>query len=241
MAGGARAHWLEWLVEVRSMVATGRKPDRGKVKCRIILCVVYPSTEDRGIDRIRVLSGTLAEALEFPSKPPSNRLPTRRPAAWIGVWIATLATAAIVTLVNPFGQHGTGAIYIATGGFTTAPLFKPSCPPPADCSLSGDSTYIIQDMTWSVWSSTEAVGSGTAVLDDCNPSCADGHIYHVPVVLTFSHPVKDCAAGGTRYFWSQVHDSYPSGLPAVFSGAYAPANPWVFTLLIGQAKQDCGS
>jgi hypothetical protein len=203
--------------------------------------VVHSSTEDRDIDRIRVLSGTLAEALELPSKSP-KWLRTRRPAVWIGVWIGTLATAATITLVAPFAQHVTGAIYIATGQFTSAtPLYKPSCPPDASCSLSGDSTYIIQDMTWSVWSSTEAVGSGTAVLDDCNPSCADGHIYHVPVVLTFSHPVKDCAAGGTRYFWSQVYDSYPSGLPALLSGANAPANPWVFTSLIAQARQDCGA
>lgn len=206
-----------------------------------MLYVVHPSTEDPDIDQIRVLSGTLAEALELPSKPPTW-LRTRRPAVWIGVWIGTLATAATITLVNPFTQHGTGAIYIANGQFTSAtPLYKPSCHPNGDCSLSGDSTYIIQDMTWSVWSSTEAAGRGTAILNDCNPSCGEGKLYHVPVVLIFSHPVKDCAAGGTRYFWSQVRDSYPSGLPAVFSGVNAASNPWVFTSLIAEAKQSCES
>jgi hypothetical protein len=127
-----------------------------------------------------------------------------------------------------------------------ARLNEPACH--TGCVLSGDATSILMNLTWSTWSGTEAVGTGTENLEDCIPNCAGGGQYRVPVIVTLSHPVKDCTAqygsgntalGGTRWFWSRASFSYPQGLPKVFQGANAPQNPWIFTPLIAQANQSC--
>ena len=138
--------------------------------------------------------------------------------------------------------------YLAAGQDTAGvPLHAPACT--SGCALSGDATSILEHMTWSSWTGTSAVGTGMEHLEDCSPTCAGGGQYLVPVVVTFSHPVKDCtgqygsgstALGGTRWFWSEASFRYPHGLPAALRGVNAPQNPWVFTALIAQAQQSCG-
>jgi hypothetical protein len=127
------------------------------------------------------------------------------------------------------------------------PLHEPACQ--AGCPLSGDATAILEHMTWTTWTATDAVGTGMEHLEDCTPDCAGGGQYLVPVIVTFSHPVKDCTAeygsgnatlGGTRWFWSQASFNYPQGLPKTLQGANAPQNPWIFSALIQQAAQSCG-
>jgi DNA-directed RNA polymerase specialized sigma24 family protein len=119
---------------------------------------------------------------------------------------------------------------------------------PANVWLSGDSTYQLENMTWQVWSSSEAIGTGTAGINDCQPNCAGGHLYHVPVRAVFSRPIHDCTAqsgqgrpalGGTRYWWSQADLTYPSGLPAALSGSSRPYGLWTFANVITSAKQSC--
>jgi hypothetical protein len=137
--------------------------------------------------------------------------------------------------------------FIAEGQNITEPsLHRPACT--SGCVLSGDATAILEHMTWSTWTGTVAVGSGMEHLEDCIPGCANGGQYLVPVVVTFSHPVKDCTAqygsgntalGGTRWFWSQAVFRYPQGLPKALQGANAPQDPWMFVPLIAQAKQSC--
>lgn len=119
---------------------------------------------------------------------------------------------------------------------------------PANVELAGDGTYELQNMTWQVWSGSQAIGTGTARIDDCNPSCAGGSWYSAPVQAIFSHPVHDCTAqygqgttvtGGARYWWSQVDLTYPSGLPAALSGPNQPYGLWVFSGLTSDAQQSC--
>jgi hypothetical protein len=94
-------------------------------------------------------------------------------------------------------------------------------------------------MRWSIWSGTEAVGTGTYKLDDCNPSCAAGHVYPVATVVTLSQPVKVCASSGTRWVWSHASFTFPDGLPQALQGQNAPQNPWTFSALITAARQTC--
>jgi len=102
-------------------------------------------------------------------------------------------------------------------------------------------------MTWGTWTGIEAVGTGTENIEDCVPDCASGGQHRVPVVVTFSQPVKYCAAagaaspaaGGTRWFWSRASFTYPQGLPKALRGANAPKDPWLFTPLIAQVKHSC--
>jgi len=117
-------------------------------------------------------------------------------------------------------------------------LHMPACA--TGCVLSGDSTAILDTMTWTTWSGTEAVGTGTYELDGCNPNCAAGPTYHVPTVVTLSSPVKACTSAGTRYFWTRATFRYPDGLPKALQGENAPQNPWVFSAVVTAAQQSCG-
>lgn len=92
-----------------------------------------------------------------------------------------------------------------------------------------------------MWSATEAVGTGTYKLDDCNPSCAAGVVSDVATVVTLSQPVKVCSLAGTRSFWSRASFAFPHGLPKSLQGDAAPQNPWVFSSVVTTAKQSCSS
>jgi hypothetical protein len=119
---------------------------------------------------------------------------------------------------------------------------------PVNVELAGDGTYELRNMTWQVWNSSEAIGTGTAFIDDCNPSCATGGWHHAQVRAVFSHSVHDCTAqygqgttvsGGARYWWSQVDLTYPAGLPAVLSGPNRPYGLWKFEGVASSAQQSC--
>jgi len=118
-------------------------------------------------------------------------------------------------------------------------LHMPVCA--TGCVLSGDSTAILDKMTWTTWSGSEAVGTGIYELDGCNPNCAAGPMYHVPAVVTLSNPVKACSSAGTRYFWTRATFRYPDGLPKALQGENAPQNPWVFSSVVTAAQQSCAS
>ena len=116
-------------------------------------------------------------------------------------------------------------------------LYRPTCN--SGCPLSGDSTAILDKMTWRTWSATEATGTGIYKLDGCNPNCAAGPIYPVATVITLSDPVKVCSPSGTRWFWSRASFTFPNGLPKALQGDNAPTNPWVFSAVAAAAKQSC--
>lgn len=116
-------------------------------------------------------------------------------------------------------------------------LYRPACN--SGCPLSGDSTAILDKMSWRTWSATEAVGTGIYKLDACNPSCAAGPVYSVATVVTLSNPVKACSSSGTRRFWTRASFKFPAGLPKALQGGSAPENPWVFSTVASAAKQSC--
>jgi hypothetical protein len=129
--------------------------------------------------------------------------------------------------------------FLAPGqDINAAPLYEPACTG-YGCSLSGDGTAVLYQITWTTWSATKAVGTGTYKLDACNPSCAAGPVDPVPAVVTFSQPVKVCSASGTHWVWSRASFTFPQGLPSAFQGQNAPTNPWTFTPLIAAAQQSC--
>jgi hypothetical protein len=133
-------------------------------------------------------------------------------------------------------------VYLAEGqDIRGKALYKPACR--SACALSGDSTAFLDRMTWTTWSAAKtgakAVGKGTYELNACDPNCAAGHVYHVPVVVTLTRPVKACSAKGSRWFWSRASFRFPHGLPKALQGPNAPLNPWTFTSLITEAHQSC--
>ena len=140
--------------------------------------------------------------------------------------LAAAPTGAATFLAAEQSLNGTLLHEPACGGF--------------GCALSGDSTAFLFHMTWSTWSGSEAVGSGSYKLDDCNPDCAGGHVYSVATVVTLSQPVKVCSSSGTRWVWSHASFTFPGGLPQALQGQNAPQNPWTFSPLIAAARQTCG-
>jgi hypothetical protein len=191
-----------------------------------------------------------------------------RPApATAGLIAAALAVAALVCIAAGVPALGASSGASATSARTATAahtgadtfiaegqniggtaLHEPACR--SGCVLSGDATSILSTMTWRSWTATAATGAGTENIEGCVPNCATGGQYRVPVVVTFSRPVKACPArtgtartgtarNGTRWFWSRASFSYPRGLPKALRGARAPTNPWTFTSVIAQARESC--
>jgi hypothetical protein len=143
-----------------------------------------------------------------------------------------------VTVTSQTVARTAHKVYLAEGqDIHGTVVYKPKCR--SGCALSGDSTAFLDKMTWETWSATKAVGAGIYELNGCNPNCAAGPVYKVPAEVTFSHPVKACVSGKTRWFWSRASFRFPKGLPEALSGDNAPKNPWTFSSLIDNARQSC--
>ena len=117
-------------------------------------------------------------------------------------------------------------------------LHEPACGG-SGCALSGDSTAFLSQMKWTTWSGSEAVGTGTYKLDDCNPNCAAGQVYSLATVVTLSQPVKVCSSSGSRWVWTHAFFIFPQGLPQPLTGSNPPQNPWTFSALATAAQQTC--
>ncbi len=145
--------------------------------------------------------------------------------------VASSTSAAVTAKSTP-------RVYLAEGQDVRGRLlYRPACK--SGCPLSGDSTAILDTMTWPTWSASNAVGTGTYELAGCDPDCAAGPVYKVPVVMTLSKPVKVCSSSGTRWVWSRASFRFPHGLPKALRGGNAPQNPWVFSSLVSAARQGC--
>ena len=136
-------------------------------------------------------------------------------------------------------QPTAASIFLAQGQDINGPLLHmPACGG-FGCALSGDSTAFLSGMTWSTWSATEAVGTGTYKIDGCNPSCAAGPVYPVATVVTLSDPVKVCSSSPDRWVWTRASFRFPHGLPKALQGGNGPENPWVFSAVAAAAQQSC--
>jgi hypothetical protein len=76
-----------------------------------------------------------------------------------------------------------------------------------------DAGQILNEITWSSWSPTEAIGAGTSTANDCEPSCAEGKDVISAVEIKLNKPVT--SESGKRVF-SQIEIQYdkvqPSGV-----------------------------
>jgi hypothetical protein len=94
-------------------------------------------------------------------------------------------------------------------------------------------------MRWSQWSTTKAVGTGIYYLNGCTPNCAKGRFYSVPIVVTFTNPVKACVNKSVRWYWTKATFRFTHGLPAPFRVTGAITNPFSFTGVAAAAKASC--
>lgn len=135
------------------------------------------------------------------------------------------------------GQSGP-QVFLAEGGDVRGTtVYRPACG--SGCPLSGDGTTALWNMTWTAWDSTQADGTGTEKIDDCNPNCAAGTLHAVAVRVALSRPVMVCASGQGTWYWTRVIFTWPNGLPAVFSGDNAPSNPFEYQGITAQQATSC--
>jgi hypothetical protein len=136
-------------------------------------------------------------------------------------------------------QKASGTYIASDSSLRGKPLYRPACRGVDDCALSGDSTAFLYRMHWTAWTTSKAVGTGTYLLNGCTPSCAAGKFFKVPIVVTFTNPVKACAGKSVRWYWTKASFRYPKGLPRELRGTNAPVNPWVFAGLAQDARASC--
>jgi hypothetical protein len=76
-----------------------------------------------------------------------------------------------------------------------------------------DAGQILNEITWSSWTPTEAIGAGTSTANDCDPSCAEGKDVISAVEIKLTKPVT--SESGKRVF-SNIEIQYdkvqPSGV-----------------------------
>jgi hypothetical protein len=129
-------------------------------------------------------------------------------------------------------------VFLAEGGDVRGTtVYRVGCA--SGCPLSGDGTTALWNMTWTTWSATEAVGTGTEKIDDCNPNCAAGTLHAVAVRVTLSMPVMVCQPSTGAWYWTRVTFVWPDGLPAVFAGDNAPTNPFNYPDITAQQATSC--
>jgi hypothetical protein len=147
-------------------------------------------------------------------------------------------TASPVAAGSGTAQPPGREVFLAEGGDVRGQtVYRPGCG--SGCGLSGDGTTALFNMTWTTWNATEAVGTGTEKIDDCNPNCAAGTLHAVAVRVTLSNPVMVCQPSSGAWYWTRVTFTWPGGLPAVFSGDNAPTNPFNYPDITAQQATSC--
>jgi hypothetical protein len=76
---------------------------------------------------------------------------------------------------------------------------------PRRLNASVDGSLYVTGMRWTTWTARTAVGTGTAHVNDCRPSCAAGHYTTYRVTVRLSRPRELC---DSRFFTTlRVHGS----------------------------------
>ncbi len=77
---------------------------------------------------------------------------------------------------------------------------------PKDLSLAcADENYTLHNLTWSGWSSPTAMADGQAIINTCDPTCAEGKYVTLPVSVTASSQ-KSC--GYNLKVYTQITVNY---------------------------------
>ncbi|KAA5837056.1 hypothetical protein ABT337_27410 [Saccharopolyspora hirsuta] len=74
-----------------------------------------------------------------------------------------------------------------------------------------DANYVVEDLRWSSWGGAVAEADGTAVVNSCEPSCAEGVDLAYPVRVVLDQP-RSCGLNLTSYTRVAVH--YRADVPA---------------------------
>jgi hypothetical protein len=76
---------------------------------------------------------------------------------------------------------------------------------PSTTLFDASGAHLLTNFTWQVWNSAGAIGTGTAEVQTCNPTCAGSGYNKAAVTVTLRDPMK-C---GTTWFWSRAVWHFP--------------------------------
>lgn len=122
--------------------------------------------------------------------------------------VACIVTAAAL-LPQAGAAHGSGSAPEATAGQNRV-LLVYNCKsgrykPTKVIVTCADANFRVRGITWSSWTAREARGSGTALVNDCEPNCAEGTFHRYPIRLRAYRPrmTGGCVPGSlfTRLGW----------------------------------------
>lgn len=120
---------------------------------------------------------------------------------------ATLSTGDVTfTILTQTGQLVRATGLVAPGVDTTIDaaailgcVSTTSLEGPKDLSLGcADQNYVLRDLAWTNWSADSATATGTAVINDCDSSCAEGTFHEFPVQVTVRDK-KECGYNARLY------------------------------------------
>ncbi len=111
--------------------------------------------------------------------------------AWV---IAVALPLALTTLAGePTSGATTTARTLVAWNCTSAGLAKPT----QIILACGDGNAVAEQLHWTKWTGTKAVGAGSLRQNDCTPDCADGTFHNYPARFTLSETTP---VGHVRYF-----------------------------------------
>jgi hypothetical protein len=107
------------------------------------------------------------------------------------------------------------AALAATGGGRVLAIncFREQYKPRKLVISCGDGGLYLAGLHWTSWTRVRAAASGSYVLNDCKPTCAQGHFHSYPVRVTLSRP-KSCPGQAHRAF-GRATFTYPGRRPSL--------------------------
>lgn len=103
--------------------------------------------------------------------------------------LAAVAVCALAAATGSVAGRSPGPTVVADC------LGKPQVEPTQIVLACGDGNESVGGITWTGWGSRFAAGLGTAVINDCTPSCVAGRDHSYPVVVVLSGH-QTCRPGG---------------------------------------------
>lgn len=92
-----------------------------------------------------------------------------------------------------------------------ADCIKPSVEPKSITIACADAGFVLDDLAWSSWGEDEAAAEGTAVVNNCEPSCGEGDFGRFASEVTLSK-ISDCDVKPTYMAISiDFRDEAPKG------------------------------
>jgi hypothetical protein len=116
--------------------------------------------------------------------------------------VVAAAAAAVALPATSSAQNTNLRVYVSN---CEKQVYKPS----AITVFCGDSGVVIQKIKYSSYGAKTAAGTGTAVVNLCDPNCAAGKTKNYPVKFTLSK-VKQC---GDSYQFQKLQMTYTGAVP----------------------------